>query len=53
VPDLALLFELGQGCPAFLDVFLRLGPVDLVQIDDVDLEPSQAGVYFLPDRGLF
>src|SRR5215218_10621196 len=41
VPGLALLFELRQSAPALLYVLLGVGPVDLVQVDDVGLQPPQ------------
>src|SRR5690606_17503107 len=39
--NLAFGLELLQGLPTFLDVFRRFRPVNLVQVDDVDLQPPQ------------
>src|SRR5215212_3609705 len=42
VADLALVLELAHGLPALLDVLVGAGPVDLVEVYDVGLEPPQA-----------
>ena len=44
VAHLAGVDQLADGRPAFLDLLVRLGPVDLVEIDRVDLQAAQAGV---------
>ena len=41
---LAGVDQLADGRPAFLDLLVRLGPVDLVEIDRLDLQAAQAGV---------
>ena len=40
-----------RQAPAFLDFVLGLGPVDLVEIDDIGLEPAEAGFAFPADGG--
>src|SRR6185503_6601008 len=50
VADLALLLQRSKGGPALLDVLVRVGPVDLVQVDGVDAEPAQARLTLAPDR---
>src|SRR5207237_2012050 len=40
----------GHRGPALLDVLIRFGPVDLVEVEHVYLEPPQAGLAFAPDR---
>ncbi len=47
VSDFAFFFEFGERFPSFLDVLVGVGPVDLVQVDDVRLEPPQA-IFALP-----
>jgi hypothetical protein len=48
--DIALALERGHGRPALFDVLVRVGPVDLIEVDGIDLQPSQAGLAFPPDR---
>jgi hypothetical protein len=49
VSDLALLLELGHRRPALLDVPVRVGPVDLGEVNGVHPEPAQAGLALPPD----
>src|SRR3712207_5433172 len=42
MPDLPLLFELRKSLPTLLNVLFRVGPVDLVQVYDVRLQPTEA-----------
>src|SRR6185312_2270135 len=53
VADLAGLPQLFTGRPAFLDVFLGFRPVDLVEIDGIDVQTAEAVLAFFEDRGLF
>jgi hypothetical protein len=50
VADEPLLLQLGEGPPALLDVGLRVGPVDLVEVDRIDSQPGEAGLDLAPDR---
>src|SRR5205807_8618876 len=50
VPDLAFLLELRHGGPALLDLLVGHGPVDLVEVDGIKLQPPQAGLAFATDR---
>src|ERR1700691_881946 len=45
----AFALKLRHGGPAFLDVRVRLGPVYLVEVDNVQLETAQAGFRFGAD----
>src|ERR1035438_9339101 len=45
----ALALKLGHGRPAFLDILFRFGPVNLVEVDGVQLETAQAGFDFAAD----
>ena len=47
---LAFFFQASQFGPAFLNILLRFGPVDLVQIDCIHLQPAQAILAFAADR---
>lgn len=42
----AFALEFGHGGPAFLDFFVGDGPMDLVEVDDVDLKAAEAGFDF-------
>ncbi len=42
VADLPLLDQLGNRRPRLLDLLLRVGPVNLVQVDHVHIQPTQA-----------
>src|SRR6185312_8942195 len=53
VAHLAGFPQLFAGGPAFFDVFLGLRPVDLVEIDGVDVEAAKAVLAFFEDGGLF
>ena len=46
---LALLLAVGQRAPALFDIFLGLGPVDLIEVDDVHFEAAQAGFALAAD----
>ena len=48
VADLALLSEFREGRPAFFDFVFRVGPVDLVEVDGVDVQGGAAslGLFF-------
>ena len=41
VADLALVDEVAEGAQRLLDVGVRLGAVDLVEVDPVRVEPAQ------------
>ena len=45
----ALALQLRHGRPAFLDIFFRLGPVNLIQVDRVQLKTAKAGFHFAAD----
>ena len=47
--DLAFFFQLRHGRPAFFDIFIRLRPVHLIQVDAFDVEPTQACFAFAAD----
>src|SRR5678816_836362 len=53
VAHLAFADQLRDRTPAFFDVFVRLRPMDLVEVDDVDAEPTQAGFHFVADALAF
>ena len=40
-PDLARMHEVGEGAEGLVDVGVRIGDADLVEIDPVGLEPAQ------------
>ena len=40
--DFSFALEVGHGGPALFDVFVRLGPVDLVEVDGFDVETAEA-----------
>ena len=44
------VLELSERRPPLLDVTIRVGPVDLVEIDRVNAEPRQAGLDLAADR---
>src|SRR5215472_3100673 len=46
---LAFVLESRQGLPAFFDISVGLGPMDLVKVDDVDLQAAQAILALLAD----
>jgi len=48
--DLALLFEFCKGLPAFFNLGLRIGPVDLVEVDGVAAETAERVVEFFFER---
>src|ERR1022692_3605204 len=50
MPDLALFLQFGHRGPSLLDVLVRVGPVDLIEVDRVHSEPSQTGLTLAPDR---
>ena len=45
-----LVLQLDEGRPAFLDVFFRNRPVDLVEVNRCDAEPGKAPFDFAPER---
>ena len=49
VSNLPFFFQLRQRLPAFLDFIFGIGPVDLVEIDDVQLQAAQARLQFVAD----
>ena len=49
VSNLALIEKPGHFLPGLFDVFVGVGPVHLVEVDDVDAESFQAGMTFVPD----
>ncbi len=51
--DFAFLLKTGHFGPAFFDVGIGLGPMDLVEIDNVDVKAAQAVFAFLADGGGF
>ena len=42
--------QLGERRPPLLDVLVGIGPVDLVDVDDVELEPREARLDLAADR---
>ena len=50
VPHFTFLLELGHHAPGRLNQVVRLRPVDLVEIDHVQLQPAQALFHFFADR---
>src|SRR5207244_1105198 len=49
VADEPLLLQFGEGGPSLLEVGLRVGPVDLVEVDRIDSQPGEAGLDLAPD----
>src|SRR5713226_7213103 len=49
----SLLLQCGEGTPALFNIGIRIGPVDLIQVDDVNAEPFQTSFDFTPQRGGF
>lgn len=47
--DFSLGLELDESLPAFLDFFIGFGPVELVEVDGVGAESSEAGFTFGDD----
>jgi hypothetical protein len=41
IADLAVGDEVGERCERFVDVGVRVGAVDLVEVDPVGVQPSQ------------
>ena len=41
---LACLDQVGNGAPGFFNILIRDGPVDLVKVDDIDIQSTQAGL---------
>ncbi len=39
--DFAFALEVGHGGPAFFDLVFGHGPVDLVEVDDIELEAAE------------
>src|SRR6266700_462037 len=50
MPYLSLNFQFCQCSPALFDIFFGIGPVNLVQINDIHLQTTQALFHLLPDR---
>src|SRR5262249_36933633 len=50
VADLAFLLQFGQRLPALLNLIVRIGPVNLIQIDGLHAQPAQAGLALAADR---
>ena len=48
--NFAGLLECGARFPAFLDIFIRLRPVDLVEINRIDAESAQAFLALAQNR---
>jgi hypothetical protein len=46
----ALSLQLGERLPRLLDVLVGVRPVDLVDVDDVELQARQAGLDLAPQR---
>src|SRR4029434_3392854 len=44
--DFSVLDQLADGRPALFDLFIGLGPVHLVEVDDVHAKPAQTGITF-------
>ena len=51
VANFAFLHQIGNGGPAFFNVFVGIGPVDLVEINDVNVQTAQAVFRFAADAG--
>ena len=47
--DFSFALEVGHGGPALFDVFVGLGPVDLVEVDGFDLQAAEAGFALAAD----
>ncbi len=47
--DFAFALEVGHDGPALFDVFVGLGPVDLVEVDGLDLQAAEAGFALAAD----
>src|SRR5690348_3112823 len=50
MPYLSLSFQFGQRGPALLDPLIWIGPVNLVQVDDIHLQTTQTLLDLAPDR---
>src|SRR5690349_12877803 len=49
IADFALRYQFAERAPAFLNVFGRNGPMELIEIDAIDVQPPQARIAFSAD----